>query len=209
MSIPLSLLLLILSCSIAGAQSGRRAPKPLSPTSPTQPPKEPEPQQPAAQARPAVKEQTLIVGMDGASWSLNIPLYMSDAVMSGFIERFRGLATIGINTVKNMNRKDANNRAKKETESFVVLLELGTDDMSGASLGRVNPDDLIVSYTIFSPVTGKIKDQGRVYVRSYRGVLGGRIPTGRTGDVQLNGAGRETASRVISALHLGGLTIPR
>jgi hypothetical protein len=62
---------------------------------------------------------------------------------------------------------------------------------------------LLVSYLIFSPGTGKIKTSGRIYVRSSRNILGGRLPTSRAGDAQLYQAGRETADRVISALNLG------
>jgi hypothetical protein len=86
------------------------------------------------------------------------------------------------------------------------LLQLGTSGID-AGMGQVNLDDLVVSFTIFSPGTGKVKEQGRVYVRPSGGVLSQRLPTGRTGELQLNEAGRETADRVMSILHLGSPAI--
>jgi hypothetical protein len=132
---------------------------------------------------------------------------MSSAVWEGFLDRFRKLSSVNV-TTENMRRRDAIERAKKETESYVVLLQLETDSLnSGGGVGQVNSNDVQISYTIFSPVTAKVKSSGRVYVRQSRGILGGRFPTGRVADSQLYEAGRETADRVMSALHLGGMLL--
>lgn len=183
------------------AQSGRRAPKPISPptTTTTAPPKEPERPSPAPQNKLALKPQTLIVALDDRSAAGYIPQYMSDAILRGFLGKFKERSSITITLDRNMRRKQAVERAKKETENFVVLLQLGTNQMGGG-LGDVSPEGLIVGYVVFTPGTAKIKDQGRVYVRPSRSILGQRIPTARTVDAQLNEAGRETASRVLSAL---------
>jgi hypothetical protein len=151
----------------------------------------------------------LIVGLDERSAASYIPQYMSEAVWRGFIGRFNEVSSITLTTDRNMGRKQAVDRAKKETESFVVLLQLTTDNMGAGSAGEVNPEGLIVSYVVFSPVTGKVKEQGRVYVRPSRSILGQRLPTGRVVDAQLNEAGRETASRVMSALHSDSPAIRR
>ena len=174
LNISLCVLFILAIHSIGQAQSGRRAPKPLNP--PTTTPSPAEPEQPSSQNKPALKQQTLIVGMDEKGGSLYVPSYMSDAVWSGFFERFKGISSITITTDKSMRRKEASERAKKETESFVVLLQLETSGMD-AGMGQVNPNDLAISYVIFSPGTGKVKDQGRVYVRPASGVLSGRLPT--------------------------------
>lgn len=178
------------------AQSGRRATKPLSPPTTTPPPKESE--QPPS-PKPAPKQQTLIAGMEA---SMDIPLYLSDAVWNGFIERFSKVSSIVISGDKNMNRKGASDRARKATESPVVLLNLSTQTISG-NIGQANLEDLIINFTIFSPGTGKVNEQGRVYVRPNRSILGQRLPTGRNGESQLKEAGRETADRVLSLLHSG------
>jgi hypothetical protein len=198
LNISLCVLFALANCLVGQAQSGRRAPKPLSPPTINTPP--PASQPPPAQNKPALKQQTLIVGLDERSTASYIPQYMSEAVWRGFIEKFHEVSYITLTTDRNMRRKQAIDRAKKETETFVVLLQLGIDNM-GPNAGSMSPEGLIVSYVVFSPGTGKAKDQGRIFVRPARSVLGQRLPTERDVDSQLNAAGRETASRVMSALH--------
>jgi hypothetical protein len=200
-----SLLCLLSFYSMGEAQSGRRSQPNSSSVSPA-PKVEAEPAQeaPVAASKPEQPKQKLIAGMDELSRSINIPLYMSNAVWEGFLERFRKVSSLNV-TTQDMRRKDAVERAKKETESFVVLLELETQYMdSGAGVGQVNSNDLQINYTIFSPVTGKVKSSGRVYVRQSSGILSGRLPTSRAGESQLYEAGREAANRVLSVLNMGG-----
>lgn len=207
LSLLFSFLCLLSFCSMGEAQSGRRVKRPDSSASPA-PAIEPAPaQQAPAASKPEPPKQKLIAGMDDLGRSINIPQYMSSAVWDGFMDRFRKFSSLRV-TTENMRRRDAIERAKKETESYVVLLQVETESLnSGGGMGQVNSDDLLVSYTIFSPVTGKIKSSGRVYVRSSRSILGGRLPTGRVADSQLYQAGRETADRVISALNLGSTVL--
>ena len=104
-----------------------------------------------------------------------------------------------------MSYKEARNRAKKATESPVVLLNLIVQGIGG-SMGQSDFEDLAVNFTIFTPGTGKVSEQGRVHVRPSRGILGQRLPTGRYGESQMKEAGRETADRVLSLVHLGEAT---
>lgn len=192
-------ILVLLIHSFGEAQSGRRAPNPTQPPVPTPTPTE-SVQPPPAQNKPALK-QTLIVGMDATGGSSYIPSYWADAAWGGFVERFRDISSVTISGDRNMRRKEASDLAKKETESFVVLLQLETLS-AGASMGQANPDDLTINYIIYTPGTGKVKNQGRVYVRQARGILTGRLPGSRTIELQLAEAGRETADRVAATLHL-------
>jgi hypothetical protein len=198
---PIFFLFVLTFCSIVQAQSGRRATKPLSP--PTATPTPPPSEQPQPQSKPELKPQTIVAGMEGV---MDIPFYMSDAVWNGFIERFGKVSSVIISASnKNMNRKEAVDRAKKQAENFVVLLQLTT---TSANRGfQVNLEDLVVSYFIFSPGTGKIKENGQVYVRTSRSVLNRRLPTGRNVESQLSDAGRETAERVMTLLHIGSTAI--
>ena len=134
--------------------------------------------------------------------SLDIPYYMSGAVWDGFTERLNKVSSVVLSGDKDMNRKEATDRAKKATESPVVLLHLSTQAVGG-NMGQVNYEDLIVNFTIFSPRTGKVSEQGRVYIQRNRSVLGQRLPTSRNGESQMKEAGRETANRVLSLLHVG------
>lgn len=195
-NISLGVLFLLMATCVGQAQSGRRATKPLSPPTATQPAKESEP---PPTPKPAIKTQTLTAGVEA---SLDIPLYLSDAVWNGFVERFGKASSFVINGEKNMSRKQAIDRAKKSTESPVVLLQLGTQAGSG-NVGEVGLEDLVINYSIFSPGTGKVSEQGRVYIRQNRSVLGQRLPSGRYGESQLKEAGRETADRVLLLLHNG------
>jgi hypothetical protein len=181
-------------CCSGLAQSGRRATKPLSPPTPTEAAKEAEP---AQTPKPAVKQQTLIAGMDA---SLDIPSYLSEALWNGFIERFGKISSIVVNGDRNMSRKEATDRAKK-VESPVILLQLGTQSAMG-SMSQMTLEDLIVNFTIFTPGTGKAGEQGRVHIRPIRSIIG-RLPSGRSGEAQMKEAGREAAERVLSLLHVG------
>jgi hypothetical protein len=202
--ISLCLLFILALCCVGQAQSGRRSSKPPSPPTPT--PAEAE-QPSTPKDKPAEKQRTLIAGMSDELGAAYIPGYMSDDVWRGFLDRFKAYSSIMLSTEKRMSRKQAIDRAKKETESFVVLLQLGTEDLN-VGLGGADVNDLVVSYLIFAPGTAKIKDQGHVYLRSYRGVLGTRLPTGQA-STQLFEAGREAASRVLSDLDIPNPVILR
>ena len=133
---------------------------------------------------------------------MEIPLYMTDTIWNGFTERFNKVSWVVISGDKNMSRKEATERARKSTESPVVLLQV-TTQAAGGSMGQANFEDLVVNFSILLPGTGKVGESGRVYIRPSRSVIGQRLPTGRYGESQMKEAGRETAERVLSLLHLG------
>lgn len=196
LNISLCIFFVLMSPYAGQAQSGRRATKPLSPPTVTPPSKDSE--QPPSQ-KPTPKTQTLTAGMDA---SLDIPLYLSDAVWAGFVERFSKSSPFVISGDKNMSRKGASDKAKKSTGSPVVLLNLSTQ-ATGGSMGQATLEDLVIIFSIFTPGTGKVSEQGRVHVRPSRSILGQRLPTGRYGESQMKEAGREAADRVLALLHAG------
>jgi hypothetical protein len=198
LSAPLCILFVLAVCYAGQAQSGRRAPKPLSPPTTTPTPKEAGEATPPKK-KPSLTQQTLIAGIDG---SLNIPFYLVDALWNGFTDRIGKVSSIVVSGDKNMSRKEASERAKKQSESYVVFLQLMTTG-ANMGIGQVNLNDLVVSYYIFAPGTGKVKENGQVYVRASQSILSRRLPTSRTGEAQLTEAGRETADRVMSLLHIG------
>jgi hypothetical protein len=138
--------------------------------------------------------------MAGIEAPFDFPHYVSDAIWQGFIERFNKASGVVISGEKILNRKGASERAKKSTESPVVLLHLTTQSVGG-SIGQVSFDDLVINFSIFSPGTGKVSEHGRVYIRPQRNILGQRLPTGRYGDSEFREAGREAADRVLLLLH--------
>jgi hypothetical protein len=200
---------LLLACAlydVAEAQSGRRVPKRTT-TAPGPPsPVEAEPSPPPSTVKPTTPKQVLIIGLDYLSQSIIISRFASDTVLDGFLERIGATSSVSTTVDKDMNNKTAKERAKKETENHVVLLRLETDCYNSDSdtMGRADFDCLVVVYNVFEPQTAKSKAHGRVYVRSARTTVRGRVPPIFNGsEQQLREAGRETAERVMSSLHIG------
>ncbi|HWT00157.1 MAG TPA: hypothetical protein VN256_07915 [Pyrinomonadaceae bacterium] len=200
--------LLLTACAVtllclsqaALAQSGRRQNKPLSPATPVAAKDEGEPK-PEAKPRPekAGPVATVIVGGDrfGTSSSI-IPGYVDEAIESCVAElnKTRSLEARGGG---GMSRKEAIDRAKKETGTHVLWLDVRIDGN--------RQEDIAVSYTLFMPQTAKVVTFGSVYL------LGRRAGNGRVGvglppiggrnmplQYQMREAGRSVAERVIDKL---------
>ncbi|HKQ52629.1 MAG TPA: hypothetical protein VJT74_09690 [Pyrinomonadaceae bacterium] len=192
--------LLCLSQS-AQAQSGRRQKTVLSPSPPadtTTVTKDKEGEAKPRADKPAPLA-TVIVGGDRFSNSYSVgPTYIDEAVESCTenLNRAGGLEARGGG---DMTRKDAVDRAKKETEAYVLWLEMRVEGN--------RTDDITVTYTLFRPQTAKIMAYGNVYLATRRvgkgpvgvGVpgIGGRMPL----QYLMREAGREVAGRVADKLH--------
>ena len=182
------------------AQSGRRTSKEgKSPTN-SLPSVESESPSPTPTPKPQAPRTPLLVGYDRLGQSVNIPLYLYDAVVDGFMQRLSDSSDVKITSENNMTRKRAVDRAKADKETFVVLLALESE-YSG-NMGDTNPNNLLVSYLIFTPGTGKVMSQGRVYQRFGRSILGSRIPATSPAEYRLHEAGREAAERVLNDLRV-------
>ncbi|MCA1556205.1 MAG: hypothetical protein LC747_05895, partial [Acidobacteria bacterium] len=111
-----------------------------------------------------------------------------------------------------MTRGEANKRAKNgETKTFIVLVELQGNGFDLDPLNRgTRLEDLSIRYIVLEPVTGKLKDQGSIHLRSVRGgILGGtrRLPSCypqpySNFEYALTVAGIETAERILRAFSL-------
>ncbi|HYG82070.1 MAG TPA: hypothetical protein VD861_16850 [Pyrinomonadaceae bacterium] len=192
----------LLACvsQAALAQSGRRQNKPLSPPTPvaTKDEGEAKPEAKPRDTRPAALA-TIIVGGDkfGNSSSI-IPGYVTEAVEGCILElnKSRSLDARGGGY---MTRKEAIDRAKKETEAHVLWLDV--------RIHGNRQDDIAVSYTIFTPQTAKVLTFGNVYLatrRAGRGPVGVGLPPvgGRNMPLQylMREAGRDVAERVMDKL---------
>jgi hypothetical protein len=186
----------------AQAQSGRRAKERTPP--PAQQPAEPAEPKPAT--RSEARSISLLITFDETGGG---GVYLGDAqlVLRGFVERLKKNAAINHKVEKRMDRKEAGDLAKSQTESYVVWLQLDVQRISS----RANNNEMFVEYAIFPPGKGKSKAEGRVYVRDSRQRIGiGNVPIGvplppiGTGNARLNDAlldaGRETAERVMPEL---------
>lgn len=208
--------LLLLLCVVAAhAQSGRSgvrkpAPSPRTvETAPTPPPPQPNPSTPPV--RPAF---TLIVGRYVQSPTVTVE---TSIAFNSFIERLKRSASIEVVPIgKEMTRKEAIERSKSEESenTYVVWLrmEVDTSDTELTTAGiPLNPGCLLVSYTVYSPQTAKVKAQGRVYQRGYASNTcmakrGSPIPPNEPphlpNEYRIKITGSEAADRVLQALDL-------
>jgi hypothetical protein len=200
------------------AQSGRRVQKKSEPvrTSPStqveQPAEEPEPARP----EPVTPKYSLVVASDTSN--LNSSRNFLSYIVGNCVQRLKESPLLAVTIESSVNRKKASDRAKTESEKYVVFIEFEGDSFGGS--GRLS--DYYVNYTIFTPGTAKIKSQGRVYLRASRNVptvgVGGvgipvpvplppgtTIPGGSPGGARspieqtLEYAGRETGDKIMSA----------
>ena len=194
-----------LSVQPVQAQSGRRrtTPPPAAPV----PTPTPEPT-PTPKKRDKEDELLFFLGADRYSSNANLPFSYYDAVLHGCAERLRAGSSASIDvTNKDFGRGEAIKRAKAETNSYVVYMNLTLDNMARSY------DELVLEYTVFAPATAKVVTNGRSYMRGRRaGPIVVGPPTGRTSGLYreelLRRMGEEAGERIIKALHLN-VPIPR
>ena len=201
----ISLTLVVLTCAISiQAQSGRRK-QPVEPAAPVPPPT------PEATPKPKAEQKdpdlVIIIGAERNSSYSAYPFTFYDAVIEGCAEVLsRGTAAKVDPTGKSVNRSDAIKRAKQDTKTYVVLLQLTTFNSNTSA--NTNYDEIEVEYTVFAPGTGKVATNGRALQNGRRAgpvVVG---PSGVPGgsavyrEQMLKRAGQDAGDRILHALHL-------
>jgi hypothetical protein len=189
------------------AQSGRRSTQP--PVTPTPTPT-PEPAPAATTSTDKDKTaQTIIVGMELPD-NAYIPRYLSDDVLQGCAQRLDQAHSVKVDVERNMSRGDAIKRAKAQEESPVVFLRLRADSIGGRTSSSDDLSQVFIEYVIFSPLTAKVVSTGNVYQGISKGVVS--VPIGRGGtaatEYRLKQAARDTADRILNALHIGAPHTP-
>ena len=188
---------MILSFSqAASAQSGRKNKNATAPQPPvttetkTETPTNPPPKKAAPYA-------TVIVGGDKFGTSMYVLSSYVDDAIKACIDRIKESSAIEAIGGGNMTRKEALDRAKKETTSYVLWLELRLEQ-------DAVENSLSISYYLFAPKTAKILASGNVYLgnRSVRsGPVGVGIPSATKQmpiQYQIKEGGQEVADRVVS-----------
>ena len=185
-------IIVLVSVGIAGAQSGRRAPK--SVTLPPVPMPTPETIAPASKEKPK-PALTLVVGFERMSYYGNAAMVDEGAALRALVDRLNDHAGVEVaDTKRNMTRSDALRSAKSEKEAYVIYVEISFDRMDG---------ELHMSYWVYSPQTAKIKTSGRTYPQMYRNrgvILNPRSTVYGTG--QMEEAARDIAERILKAFQL-------
>lgn len=201
--------LVLVSSVTVVAQSGRRAPRSSSPAPTPTPDPTPEEKKPVSERKPAL---SLIVGMDRGGDFASVPMYFYDTVLRACAERLDAAPSVDVDVAsRDMNRGEAIKRAKAETDSHVVLMQVRFD----SPMGR-NEDftDLFIEYWVFAPTTAKVVTSGRTYQQIGRagGVIMLPRPGGRASlpyaEQLLKQAARDAADRILSAMHLPGRSLP-
>lgn len=205
--------LILLLISTAQAQSGRRLPKGSSPQ--PEPPAEPE-KKPAQPQTPLQPQMHVLVVSD-ISMSLNFSVPFPERVQQWVAQRLRDSSALEVAVGDRANRSEAVKRAKASTEGFVIFLQVEESGFSPAMsrTGRSNLEDVTISYSVLSPVTGKSKSSGVVYLNQ-RSTIG--IGRGRTGPLCYPGvrgneytlliASLEVADRIMNALNVAAPSAP-
>lgn len=185
-------------------QSGRRGPKTSVPAPTPPPPDVPEEKKPAAETKAAL---TFIVGIDRGSSFTYIPTYFYDTVLRTCAERLDNAPSVSVTAAnRELNRAEAIKRAKAETESYIVWMQL-----RGTGVGSQSGDDLrevYIEYLVYAPTTAKTVTNGRTYQQMARagGVIA--MPPGRGSVVYseqlLKQAARDAADRILHAMNVSG-----
>lgn len=155
--------LLLLLATQTVAQSGRR-PKPTQPpvTTPETENKKPE----ITNTRELTRKTSLVVAKQNSSKHL----LSEDAIFADFVKRLKEFKNVAAISGGDLKRDAAVKRAKKETETIVVLLEFDVDDFQHGTL-ILNSPDLDVKVLVFSPKTGQKKFEGKVYYKAVGGPM--------------------------------------
>ena len=196
------LLAMLLGCAIvSNAQSGRR-----SGGTPTTAPSVSGSK--AVEKAPSTPPKLqLLVSIENRDVLTNVPYYLSDTVLDNCVRRLDDATEIKATTAgRAMTRADAITKAKAEKEAYVVFLQIESDISPSAKQAKNGPDELYVRYTIFEPVTAKIKQWGRTHQQIYKTGRGGVSTTAKNSplysEYALKQAAKETAERVLEAFEI-------
>jgi hypothetical protein len=183
------------------AQSGRRQPKtvPAAPVPTPTPDPTPEPKKDDDKK----SDLSFIIGADRYMNMNGFPLSYSDAVMAGCAGRLQSASSATVDVAQaDMNRGAAIKKAKAETTTYVVLVQLKLDQPARSY------DDIVVDFTVFAPQTAKVVTFGTAYQNVNRSgpIVVGPNSRGSSGAMYreelLKRAGEDVAARILKALNL-------
>lgn len=156
-----TLVLIVLCATFSLAQSGRKQKK-----AETQPPVQgvnqpdarvtPEPTTETT-PRPKVSGPSVIVASDIAD--ITISTYFTNIARQACIAEMLAPHSVEVQEARDQNRVDAIKKAK-DSEAYVVLLELRQDGMATANSGRYSFN---LNFTIFEAKTGRVLTSGSGY----------------------------------------------
>lgn len=192
----------------AEAQSGRRAAKPSS--SPTSTPPAPnvatEKADNAAEKPLAPGQLPSRVRLLAARQPTSRHLPTEDQIFASFVKHLNRYDNIEATSIGDVKEGQAIERARSETEAFVILLKFDIDSFQSGTI-IMNSQDLQIEYSVFAPDTGKRQTKGKVY---FQGIGGGRLrksdwPNGTPIKITPEAAGIEAADGLYFWLKLAAM----
>ena len=186
-TVVLLLLGLGLEAGEAEAQSGRRASAPSTRPVVTNENKSPEAEKPLGALPTKVR---LLVAKQPTSKRLGT----EDQIFASFVKQLNRYENIEATSVGDLKEGRAIERAKAETEAFVILMKFDIDSFQNGTI-ITNSQDMDIEYFVIAPQTGKKQTKGKVYFQS---IGGGRMrrdgwPNGTPIRITPEGTGIEAA----------------
>lgn len=184
-------------------QSGRPVPK-RPPASPV----------PAATPEPAVQQER-----PPKPYTLKV---LADIPQAGYfafpfpersktwtVEQLKRSPLLEVRDLGMATRREAIERAENETEAFVVLLQMEADPIYLSPGSRAAAGEIYIDFWVYLPVTGKVKQTGRVRLSQTSRDGIGRSPVLRTcrpdlsrDDFLLYTASMEISDRIMSSWNI-------
>jgi len=186
-TVVLLLLGLGLEAREAKAQSGRRTAAPSTPPVVTNENTSPEPGKPLGALPNKVR---LLVARQPTSKHLGT----EDQIFASFVKQLNRYENIEAGSIGDLKESQAIERAKAETEAFVILMKFDIDSFQSGTI-MTNSQDMDIEYFVIEPHTGKKQTKGKVYFQS---IGGGRMrrdgwPNGTPIRITPEGTGIEAA----------------
>jgi hypothetical protein len=98
-------------------------------------------------------------------------LLSEDQIFASFIKHLNQYENIEANSIGDSREDKAVERAKAETEAFVIMMKFDIDNFQNGNI-IINSQDLQIEYFVLAPHTGKKQTKGKVY---FQGIGGGRM----------------------------------
>lgn len=189
-----SLILLLLGFAVeaheTAAQSGRRTtPAPSTSVPPVITTENPNPETEKALGSLPAKVQLLVAKQPTAK-----RLSTEEQIFASFVKQLNRYENIEATSIGDLKESRAIERARAETEAYVILMKFDIDSFQNGTI-ITNSQDMDIEYFVIAPQTGKKETRGKVYFQS---IGGGRMrrdgwPNGTPIRITPEGTGMEAA----------------
>jgi hypothetical protein len=203
-----ALVLLAMCVAATGAQSGRHSQKTSTQPLPEATPQGESESKSGASSKPSDAVVSFAV-MEYNGALIGASSMWVDDLADIFARRLGQPKAVSVTRAGKGGRSQARDRAKKETDTYVVLFQIDEDTASPTN--RTDYAILVKTY-VYEPKTGALKYADTIYQRPYRSTasVGGvriPLPTSRRieqypGQLQLEQAASDAADRLMSRFHV-------